>query len=157
MERTFGETRTAPNGCKHAVAFGMGLKSKRSPAEGEFLVEIDAQPLGECVTALGGLRLFPRAVRSLDVPGSVKRHLHLKQRERGLEEAAYVESFLALHAVGGDCLEDFDQLHEGCDVEQMLGCRVPSAEVARKFLYRFQEDALIEQAEQDLALGQALS
>jgi len=132
----------------------MRLKSRRSPAEGEFLFEIDPEPLEECVTALGGLPLFLRAVRSLDVPGSVKRHLRLKQRERGLDEASYVESFLTLNAVGGDCLEDFDQLHEAPDVTQMAGYQMPSAEAARKFLYRFHEEALIEQAQQELAVGQ---
>jgi hypothetical protein len=132
----------------------MGLKPKHSPAEGEFLFEIDPEPLEECVTALGGLPLFVRAVRSLDVPGSVKRNLHLKQRERGLDEAAYVESFLVLNAVGGDCLEDFDGLHEAPDLEAMLGYVAPSAEGARKFLYRFHEEAKIEQAQQELAVGQ---
>ena len=132
----------------------MSLKAKRSPAEGDFLFEIDPEPLEECVTALGGLPLFVRAVRSLDVPGSVKRNLHLKQRERGLDEAAYVESFLVLNALGGDCLEDFDWLREAPDVEQMLGYQAPSAEGARKFLYRFHEDATIEQAQRELAIDQ---
>jgi hypothetical protein len=132
----------------------MALKAKRSPAEGEFLFEIDPEPLEECVTALGGLPLFLRAVRSLDVPGSVKRNLRLKQRERGLDEAAYVESFLVLNAVGGDCLEDFDPLREAEDVTQMAGYQMPSAEGARKFLYRFHDEALIEQAQQELAVDQ---
>jgi len=132
----------------------MSLKSKHSPAEGEFLFEIDPQPLEECVTAFGGVPLFVRAVRSLDVPGSVKRHLHVKQRERGPDEATYVESFLVLNALGGDCLEDFDQLHEAADLEQMLGYPAPSAEAARKFLYRFHEDERIEQAQRELAVGQ---
>lgn len=132
----------------------MGLPSKRSRAEGEFLFEIDPEPLEECVTAWGGLPLVLRTVRSLDVPGSVKRHLHLKQRERGLDEAAYVESFVVLNAVGGDCLEDFDVLREGEDVRQMAGYAMPSAEAARKFLYRFHEEALLEQAQRELGLGQ---
>jgi hypothetical protein len=41
----------------------MRLKSKRSPAEGEFLFEIDEQPTEECLTALGGLPLFVRTAR----------------------------------------------------------------------------------------------
>ena len=61
----------------------MKEKAKRSPAEGDFLFEIDAAPLEECVMALGGVPLLVRAVRSLDVPGSVQRHLRVKQRERG--------------------------------------------------------------------------
>jgi len=33
----------------------MGLKPRKSPAEGEFLFELDEQPLEETVTALGGV------------------------------------------------------------------------------------------------------
>jgi hypothetical protein len=131
----------------------MGLKSNRSPTEGEFLSEIDPEPLEESVTALGGLPLFLRTVRSLDVPGSVRRHLRLKQRERGLDEAAYVESVLTLNAVGGDCLEDFDPLREAADVTQMTGYQMPGAEGAQKFLYRFHEVELIEQAQRELPVG----
>src|SRR6266567_187582 len=128
----------------------MGLR-KSSPAAGEFLFEIDPEPLEEQVTALGGIPLLVRAARSLDVPGSVERHLRLKQRERGFDEATYVESFLVLNAVGGDCLEDFDQLREDAVLAEMLGHAVPSAEAARKFLYQFHDGEKIEQAQQTLA------
>ncbi|MGB7763245.1 MAG: hypothetical protein WBL61_25645 [Bryobacteraceae bacterium] len=74
----------------------MPLNFKRSPAEGEFLFEIDEQPTKECLTALGGLPLLVRTARSLDVPGSVKRNLALKQRDRGFDEATYVESFFSI-------------------------------------------------------------
>lgn len=127
----------------------MGLR-KSSPAAGEFLFEIDPEPLEEQVTGLGGIPLLVRAARSLDVPGSVGRHLRLKQRERGFDEATYVESFLVLNAVGGDCLEDFDQLREDAGLEEMLGHGVPSAEAARKFLYQFHDGEKIEQAQQAL-------
>ena len=121
-------------------SFGtMPLKSKRSPAEGEFLFEIDEQPTEECLTALGGVPLFVRTARSLDVPGSVKRNLALKQRERGFDEATYIESFLVLNAAGGDCLEDFDCLREDRGLAVMLGHAVPSPEAARKFLYQFHD------------------
>jgi hypothetical protein len=98
----------------------MGLKAKRPPAAGEFLFEIDPEPLEECVTALGGRPLFLRAVRSLAVPGSVKRRRHLKQRERGLDEAASVGSFLVLHAVGGDGREEDRHGGLGCDDHREL-------------------------------------
>ena len=132
----------------------MGLKPKRSPAEGEFLFKIDPTPLEESVTALGGVPLFVRAVRSLDVPGSVKRNLHVKQRDRGFDEATYVESFLVLNAVGGDCLEDFERLQEDPGLAEMLGHAVPSPEAARKFLYQFHDESKIEQAQQELPGGQ---
>jgi DDE family transposase len=124
---------------------------KKSPARGEFLFEIDSESLEEQVTVLGGIPLLVRAARSLDVPGSVARHVGIKQRERGFDEATYVESFLVLNAVGGDCLEDFDQLREDAGLAEMLGHAVPSAEAARKFLYQFHDGEKIEQAQQELA------
>jgi hypothetical protein len=60
---------------------------KKSPATGEFLFEIDSESLEEQVTVLGGIPLLVRAARSLDVPGSVARHVGLKPRERGFDEA----------------------------------------------------------------------
>ena len=76
------------------------------------MFELDPEPLEETVTAYGGIPVFLRAARSLDVGGMVHRHVRLKKRERGLDEAGYVESFLVLNALGGDCLEDFDRLWE---------------------------------------------
>ena len=92
----------------------MSLKKRlRGPAEGEFLFEIDETPLEETLTSFGGLPLFLRAVRSLGVPASVRRHLQLKQHRRGIEEAGYVESMLTLNALGGECLDDLEVLREG--------------------------------------------
>jgi len=132
----------------------MRRKREQSPAEGEFLYEIDPEPLDECVTAWGGLPLFVRTIRSLDVAASVKRNLHLKQRRRGPDEPSYVESFLVLNAVGGDCLEDFAHLREDAGVAEMVGYEVPGPEGARKFLYQFHEEENIEQAQQQLGLNQ---
>ncbi len=114
-------------------------KPKRSPAEGELPFEYDWEPAEEVLTAYAGVPLFVRAIRSFDVPGSVQRHLHLKQRQRGFDEATYVESFLVLNALGGDCLEDFDRLREDAGLGEMLGHELPSPEAARKFLYAFHE------------------
>lgn len=36
-------------------------KRRRSPAEGEFLFELDAEPLEEAITAYGGIPVFLRA------------------------------------------------------------------------------------------------
>src|ERR1035441_10346444 len=91
---------------------GIPRKQKSSPAEGEFLFQLDPEPLEECVTAYAGIPLFLQTARSLDVPGRVKQHLKIKQRDRGLDEAGYVESFLVLNALGGDCVEDFERLRE---------------------------------------------
>jgi hypothetical protein len=129
-------------------------KSRRSPAEGEFLFELDPEPLEEAVSAYGGIPVFLRAARSLDVGGCVRRHLQLKKRERGLDEASYVESFLVLNALGGECLDDFDRLREDEGLREMLGYEVPSPEAARKFLYHFHDEQKLKQAQSELSAGQ---
>lgn len=133
---------------------GIPSKQKPSPAEGEFLFQLDPEPLEECVTAYAGIPLLLQAARSLDMPGRVKQHLAIKQRDRGLDEAAYVESFLVLNALGGDCLEDFERLREDEGLAQMLGHAIPSGAAARKFLYGFHDESKLEQAQKELAVGQ---
>jgi len=129
-------------------------KPKRSPAEGELPFEYDWEPAEEVLTAYAGIPLLVRAARSFGVPDSVRRNLTLKQRQRGLDEAAYVESFLVLNALGGDCLEDFERLREDAGLAEMLGYELPSPEAARKFLYQFHDEQKIEQAQAELPVGQ---
>ncbi|MGB7720406.1 MAG: hypothetical protein WBL65_10935, partial [Bryobacteraceae bacterium] len=133
---------------------GIPRKQKPSPAAGEFLFQLDPEPLEECVTAYAGIPLFVQAARSLDVPRLVKQHLQIKQRDRGLDEAGYVESFLVLNALGGDCIEDFERLREDEGLAEMLGHEVPSCAAARKFLYGFHDESKLEQAQKELPVGQ---
>jgi len=98
--------------------------------------------------------LLLQAERSLGIPGSVKRHVDVKERERGLDEACYVESFIVLNAAGGECLDDFGQLREDPGLAEMMGHAVPSAEAARKFLYQFHDEKKIEKAQQELGMGE---
>jgi hypothetical protein len=146
-----GTCGISPWGCY--IALALKRKARPGPAEGDFLFEIDSEPLQECVTAWGGIPLLVRAIRSLDVSGRVQRHLRIKQRDRGFDEATYVESFLVLNAVGGQCLEDFDQLRQDPGLAEMLGYTAPSAEAARKFLYHFHDESKIEQAQRALGEG----
>ena len=48
-----------------------------------------------------------------------------------------------LHAVGGDCPDDFEALREDPGLAEMLGHEVPSPEAARKFLYPFHDEQAI--------------
>ena len=146
----------SPSGCKIASLWTMALrkKTKPSPAEGELPFEYDWKPAEEVLTAYAGIPLFVRAARSLGVPESVTRNLPLKQRQRGFDEATYVESFLVLNALGGDCLEDFERLREDAGLAEMLGHSMPSPEAARKFLYQFHDESRIEAAQQELPVGQ---
>jgi len=120
------------------------------------------QPLGfdydeghseQTLTALAGIPLLVQAFRSLDLPRSVGRNVGVKQRQRGLDEASYVESFVILNAAGGECLDDFARLRQD-GVRGLIGHELPSPEAARKFLYQFHDEQLIEQAQQRLLPGQ---
>jgi hypothetical protein len=59
------------------------------------LFEIDPKPLGEELTALGGVPLVMRAFRSLGLPDAMREQVHIKQRQRGYDGATYVESSVA--------------------------------------------------------------
>ena len=57
-----------------------------SPTEFSLLFEVDPEPLPEVLTALGGV---PLAFRSLGLPGLVKEHVRIKERQRGYDEATW--------------------------------------------------------------------
>jgi hypothetical protein len=67
---------------------------KPSPTESPLLFEIHPEPLEETLTAWGGIPLVAQAFCSLGAPASVRQHLHIKQRERGYDEATMVERSL---------------------------------------------------------------
>ena len=75
----------------------MKLPGKPSPTEHPLSFEIDDKPLEETLTAWGGVPLVAQALRSLKTPSGVRQHVRIKQRDRGLEEAAMVESFVVLN------------------------------------------------------------
>jgi len=130
----------------------MGLP-RRSASQQPLGFDYDEGHLKQGLTALAGIPLLLQAFRSLDLPRSVQRNVSMKQRQRGLDEAGYVESFLILNAAGGECLDDFAPLRED-GLKDLIGHDLPSPEAARKFLYQFHEDQLIEQAQQRLGAGQ---
>ena len=88
----------------------MKLSRKPSPTESPLLFEVDDEPLEETLAAWGEVPLVAQAFRSLGVPARVRETVHIKQRERGFDEAAMVESFVVLNAVGGECVDDFQHL-----------------------------------------------
>ena len=130
----------------------MGLE-RFSSAQQPLGFEYDEGHSTQGLTALAGIPLLLQAFRSLDLPRSVHRHVSIKQRQRGLDEAGYVESFVILNAAGGDCLDDFAPLRQD-GLKDLIGHDLPSPEAARKFLYEFHDPQLIEQAQQQLSAGQ---
>src|SRR5574337_487765 len=84
---------------------GMRRTEKPSPTESPLLLELDPKPCEEVLTALGGIPLVVQAFRSPGLPGSVKQHVAVKERQRGYDEATFVGSFVILNAAGGECAE----------------------------------------------------
>lgn len=136
-------------GVRASVTIGPMRKiEKPSPTESPLLFEIDPEPAAEVLTALGGVPLVVQAFRSLGVPGSVKQHVKIKERQRGFDEATFVESFVILNAVGGECVDDFQRLRDDHGLSELIGHQVPSPEAARAFLHAFHEQQKIEDAKQ---------
>jgi len=131
----------------------MAQPERQSPTQQPLGFDYDEGHAEQGLTALAGIPVLLQAFRSLDLPRSVGRHVSVKQRQRGLDEASYVESFLILNAAGGECLDDFAHLRQD-GVGELIGLDLPSPEAARKFLYQFHDDQLIEQAQQRLLPGQ---
>jgi Transposase DDE domain group 1 len=133
---------------------GMRKAEKASPTESPLLFEMDPEPAPEILTALGGIPLVVQTFRSLGLPASVKRHVHVKERERGYDEATLVESFVVLNAAGGECLDDFTRLREDPGLAELIGHPIPSPEAARHFLYQFHEEKNITTAKAQREFGQ---
>ena len=92
--------------------------------------------------------LVVQAFRSLGLPQSVREQVRVKARERGYDEATFVESFVILNAAGGECLDDFKRLRQDPGLAEMVGHALPSPEAARQFLYAFHAEEKIAEAQQ---------
>src|ERR1017187_7286206 len=121
---------------------------KPSPTASPLLFELDPEPLEGSLTAVGEIPLVVQAFRSLGLPRSIQEHVRVKQRERGYDEATFVESFVILNAAGGECVEDFERLRGDPGLAEMIGHELPSPRAALEFLYAFHEEEKIEQAQQ---------
>jgi hypothetical protein len=71
----------------------------------------------------------------------VHRHVRFEKRERGLDEASYVESFLVLNALPEIAWEISIGCGEDDGLREMLGHEVPSPGGARKFLWKLGRSA----------------
>jgi len=57
----------------------------------------------------------------------------VKERERGYDEATFVESFVILNAAGGECLDDFAHLRSDVGLAELVGHELPSPEARGSF------------------------
>jgi len=108
---------------------------------------IDPRPLPGATSARAGLAALSRVLRSVKVPGCVAANVAVKQRQRGYEAAQYVECLALLHAAGGDCVEDLEQLKADQGMGKMLGYTPPSARATLEFLEQFHDDKRIARAQ----------
>ena len=144
-----GSTIFHPRGVKIAgFIFSMRKIPKPSPTASPLLFELDPEPLQETLTALGGIPLVVQAFRSLGLPQSIQEHVRVKQRQRGYDDATFVESFVILHAAGGECVEDFERLRQDPGLAEMIGHALPSPRAALEFLQAFHQEEKIAEAQQ---------
>jgi hypothetical protein len=122
--------------------------TKPSPTASPLLFELDPEPRQETLTALGGIPLVVQAFRALGLPQSIQEHVRVKQRQRGYDEATFVESLVILNAAGGECVEDFERLRQDPGLAEMIGHGVPSPRAAREFLPAFHLEEKIAEAQQ---------
>ena len=94
-----------------------------------------------------------QAFRSLGLPGSVKQHVIVKERQRGYDEATFVESFVVLNAAGVSAWTILRACGQTRAWSRLIGHEMPSPEAARKFLYAFHEEEKIEEAKQQRLAG----
>jgi hypothetical protein len=90
----------------------MRKDAQASPTESPLRFGLDPEPIEETLTALGGIPLVVQAFRSLGLPQGGQEHVRVKERERGYDAAVFVESFVMLHAAGGEGPEDFKRRRE---------------------------------------------
>ncbi len=116
--------------------------SAHIPTQNKTPFVIDARPLEEMASPHAGLLATSRAFRALKIPGLVKANLALKQRQRGCNDAQYIESLVLLQTVGGDCPEDMGLLAGDLCLERGLGFALPKVSAVRGFLNRFHDEEL---------------
>lgn len=89
------------------------------------------------ITAHAGAVLLRETARAVGVSRAIDRHLHLKQRSRGLTEAEFVTSVSEAIALGATCLDDL-AVARGDEAQTTLrGYAPPPPQTAGAWLRRF--------------------
>lgn len=99
--------------------------------------------LEEAVTAHAGAALLIELGRISGVMDAAERCLPAKKSSKGLTQGRFVESFVLLSALGGECPDDFDRLRLDQGLEVMLGYQLPAASTARQWLDLFHDEELL--------------
>jgi hypothetical protein len=99
--------------------------------------------LTDAVTPHAGAALLIDLGRRSGVLAAAERHLPAKKSSKGLGQGQFVEAFVLLSALGGDCLDDFDGLRRDRGLAALLGYDLPAASTARQWLDRFHDETAL--------------
>ena len=96
------------------------------------------------VTPHAGIALFIETGRRSGVMAAAEKYLPQKRSPKGLGQGQFVEAFVLLSALGGDCLDDFDGLRRDMGLRALTSYTLPAAATARQWLDRFHDAALLD-------------
>jgi len=96
--------------------------------------------LTEEVTPHAGVALLLELGRRSGVMAAAEKHLPAKRTAKGLGQGQFVESFVLLSALGGECIDDFEGLRRDYGLAALVGYTLPAAAAARQWLDRFHEE-----------------
>ena len=99
--------------------------------------------LREASTPWAGASLLVELFRRSGIDSVANKVLPAKGSVKGLKQGQTVESFVLLSALGGDCIEDMERLHQDEGLEALLGYRPSAPETARQWLDKFHDDTLM--------------
>ena len=99
--------------------------------------------LTDKVTPHAGVALLIETARRSGVFAVAERALPTKLSPQGLRQGEMVETLVLLSALGGDCLDDLDQLRRDQGVAALTGYVLPAASTARQWLDRFHDPAAV--------------
>jgi hypothetical protein len=99
--------------------------------------------LTDQVTPHAGSALLIDLIRRSGLTAAAERSLPGKKSTKGLRPGEFVEAFVVLSALGGDCLDDFDGLRRDRGLAALLGYDLPAAPTARQYLERFHDPAAV--------------
>lgn len=99
--------------------------------------------LEEAVTAHAGAALLIELGRVSGVMAAAERCLPAKKSSKGLSQGQFVESFVLLSALGGECIDDLDTLRQDQGLAFMVGYGLPAASTGRQWLDQFHDEALL--------------
>ena len=99
--------------------------------------------LDEKVTPFAGISLLIELMRHYDLSALCNRVLPAKKSPKGLTAGQMVECFVALSALGGECVDDFAVLRNDSGLATLLEYLPPAPPTVRDFLARFHDEKLL--------------